>query len=425
MMDDDTFAELDPLGTEIQEYPTVYGRDDDNTPPWNRMGARGLDDDDDDDERTHEDFFFEPLSVEPLSVEPWSVEPLSGEALLGGAVGEALGGGALGGAVTLGGAVGGGAVALGGGALGGALGGGAAMLFNDIFPGKDTSRKLQPLVRARLTEKASQGRKGEQPLASLKQIEKMLTGTAANHRLAQFMLMDYRPYTLEELQEAWNNIKSGAKAAKKKDYLRPTHLRKCEGVDLGDGTGFYSEGSVCFGQAFPMCWVYRYDVSGKPTHYVMCDYFYQACDPEGVNTLEDRIRNEVFGVPSGLFTEMVTPSAWYSLKEVDVDRFKQLYPNVPLVTLRPWSPALILVIPRGPMPKWIEEGLAPEQQLALVEAVISGIRTAGRIGEQAMLNMLGNPTIKLDADPIRARGLWVEAQQWLYDGYSGDEPIVA
>ena len=211
------------------------------------------------------------------------------------------------------------------------------------------------------------------------------------------------------------------KQAKKKDYLRPTHLRKCEGVNLGDDDGFYSEGSVCFGQAFPMCWVYRSDDSGKPTHYVMCDYFYQACDPEGVKTLEDRIRNEVFGVPSGIFTEMVTPSSWYSLKEVDVAHFKELYPNTPLVTIRPWSAALILEVPRQKKPTWLG-GLALEQQLAVVEAIISGIEAAGghRIGEQAMLNMLGNPTITLDPDPLEARKFWFDAQQWLYDGWLGD-----
>jgi hypothetical protein len=61
-----------------------------------------------------------------------------------------------------------------------------------------------------------------------------------------------------------------------------------------------------------LSWQPLLSISGRPTHYVLCDYFYQACDAEGVQYLEDRIRHEVFGVPSGIFEDMILPSSWYS-----------------------------------------------------------------------------------------------------------------
>mgnify|MGYP006996170912 CR=1 FL=1 len=73
------------------------------------------------------------------------------------------------------------------------------------FPGK-AQRKLQPLIKIRLEEKSAQGRKGAQPLSSLKQVKQMLDGKAANHQLTQLMVQDYRPYSFKELQTFWQNI---------------------------------------------------------------------------------------------------------------------------------------------------------------------------------------------------------------------------
>jgi hypothetical protein len=163
-----------------------------------------------------------------------------------------------------------------------------------------------------------------------------------------------------------------------------------------------------------MCWVYSWDDKGKPTHFVLADYFYQACDPEGVKYLEDRICNEVFGVPSGpFFTETIVPSSWYSLNKVDVEQFKNLYPGTPLFTLRVWSPELLLEVPRNKKPDWLLR-YQNEQQLTIVQAVIRGIKDAGNcINAQALKNMLNNnTTIKLTPDS------WVQTQQWLYDGWT-------